>query len=329
MIRRIAKHRAFKAVMAATVTVLFASWVSAKEPSARAAQNPPPPPPAQGQGTDQNLPPPPPSNYQGEQHYNQPGPRAQGPMLAPRDLDQLVSRIALYPDSLLAQILAASTYWNEIPDAANWADQHVRLRGDELANAIREDNLDFDASVVALLPFPSVLDMMARDPGWTQQLGNAVLSQHDQVMDSVQAMRSEAYNYGYLRTNPYDTVTEAGGYVQITPANPAYLYVPTYDPAIVFGAPRPGFSINSAIGFGPAVVIGGGFAPWGWAHPYMGWRDHAIFFDDRPFGRTWGNRGRYVHPYERPYVRREGPRTEQHDFGRDGRRDGGRDGHRG
>jgi hypothetical protein len=165
---------------------------------------------------------------------------------------------------------------------------------------------------------------MARDAGWTQQLGNAVLSQRDQVMDSVQAMRGQAYKYGYLRSNPYDTVTDAGGYVQIAPVNPAYLYVPTYDPAIVFGAPRPGFAIGAAVGFGPAVVIGGAFAPWGWAHPYIGWHDHAILFDNHPWGRTWANRRRYVHPYARPYVRSEGPRVERHDVGREG----GHDGHR-
>jgi Protein of unknown function (DUF3300) len=120
-------------------------------------------------------------------------------------LDQLVSRIALYPDGLLAQVLTASTYANEIPDAAAWANQHSYLRGDDLARAIQEDNLPWNPSVVALLPFPSVLDQMARDMAWTQQLGNAVLAQRGNVMDAVQRMRQQAYDYGYLRSNPYET----------------------------------------------------------------------------------------------------------------------------
>jgi hypothetical protein len=86
-------------------------------------------------------------------------------MLAPQQLDPLVSRIALYPDPLLAQILTASTFWPEIPDAANWSNQHAGLNGDALASAIRQDNLPWDPSVLALLPFPQVLQMMAQDPG--------------------------------------------------------------------------------------------------------------------------------------------------------------------
>jgi len=97
---------------------------------------------------------------------------AQGPpppMLPPGELDRLVSRIALYPDPLLAQALAAATYTDEIPDAARWADQHSYVHGDALAKAISEDQLPWDPSVQALLPFPSVLDMMARDMAWTSQ----------------------------------------------------------------------------------------------------------------------------------------------------------------
>jgi hypothetical protein len=139
-------------------------------------------------------------------------------MLAPQQLDPLVSRIALYPDPLLAQILTASTFSPEIPDAANWSNQHAGLNGDALANAIRQDNLPWDPSVLALLPFPQVLQMMAQDPGWTQALGDAVLAQRPDVMDAVQRMRQQAYSYGYLRPNPYDNVVNSGGYIEIVPA---------------------------------------------------------------------------------------------------------------
>src|SRR5258707_5081966 len=95
------------------------------------------------------------------------------PSFTPEQIDKLVSRIALYPDSLLAQVLAAATYPDQIPDAARWADQHHYLRDDGLAAAINGDRLPSDPSVQALLPFPPVLDMMASDPGWTNALGHA------------------------------------------------------------------------------------------------------------------------------------------------------------
>jgi hypothetical protein len=263
---------------------------------------------------DQYTPPPPPPPPQGNAPYGEPPPP--GPPPGPEQLDQLVSRIALYPDPLLAQILAASTYPEQIPEAAQWANEHSNLTGDQLANAIRDDNLQWDPSVLALLSFPSVLNMMAQDPGWTQALGQAVLSDRAAVMDDVQRMRQQAYQYGYLRTNPYDTVENSGGYVEILPVNPAYIYVPTYNPLVVFAAPAPGFFVGGAIRFGPGIVIGAGFFPFGWAHPYFGWRDHAIFFDYTPWGRGWANRGYYVHPYAHPWVHGPGPRVERHNFGR-------------
>ncbi len=298
--------------------VLFLFAIFAVQSKAQ-DQNPPPPPPPPGQSTqpDQQEPPPPPPPPGPEQAPPAGDQGAPPPAVSPQQLDQLVTRIALYPDPLLAQILTASTYWDQIPDAATWADEHASLHGDALADAIREDNLQWDPSVLALIPFPSVLNMMAQDPGWTQNLGDAVLAQRADVMDAVQHERQQAYNYGYLRPSPYDNVVNDGGYIEVLPVNPAYIYVPTYNPAIVFGPPAPGFFIGGAIRFGPAIVIGAGFAPFGWAHPYFGWRTHTIFFDARPWGRTWVNRRVYVHPYAHPYVHRPGPRVEHHEFHRD------------
>jgi hypothetical protein len=243
------------------------------------AQNPPPPPP------------PPPAAEAA------PPPAPPGPLLTEKQLENLVARIALYPDPLLAQILTSSTYWNEIPEAAAWANEH---------------NLQWDPSVLALIPFPSVLNLMAQDLAWTEQLGSAVLTRRADVMDAVQRLRKKAREFGYLRTNPYCTVVENDGYIEIFPVNPAYIYVPTYDPLVVFAAPRPGFFIGGAIGWGPAVVITAGFFPWGWAHPYFGWRAHVIFFDATPWGRVWANRGYYFQPYAHPWVRPVGPRVEVH-----------------
>ena len=152
------------------------------------------------------------------------------PSYPPDELDKLVSRIALYPGPLLAQILAAATYPDQIPDAAKWADEHHYLRGDDLARAITEDHLTWDASVQALLPFPSVLEMMASDMNWTAELGNAFLAQQQDVMDAVQRMRQKARDYGYLRTNGQVVVSAPGPYITILPVNPAFICVPVYDP---------------------------------------------------------------------------------------------------
>jgi len=238
---------------------------------------------------------------------------AQPVPLTPPQLDQLVARIALYPDPLLAQILTASTYWGEIPEAAAWADQHSYLKGDALAQAIQADHLQWDPSVLALLPFPSVLDMMAHDPAWTEQLGNAVLTQDPEVMDAVQRMRQKASSYGYLSPNGYLNVVASDGYIQILPVNPNVLYVPYYDPLVVFAPPRPGFAIAGAIRFGPAISIGAVFGGWGW---WLGsgfvWPSHTILIDRRPWTRMWVGRTGYVHPYARPWVRPVGPRVEVH-----------------
>src|ERR1700681_4354949 len=123
------------------------------------------------------------------------------PSFTPEQLDKLVARIALYPDSLLAQVLAAATYSDQIPDAARWADQHHYLTGQALANAIQADHLPWDPSVQALLPFPSVLEMRSEEMSWTTDLGNAFLSQHQDVMDAVQRERRKAKDYGHLSSN--------------------------------------------------------------------------------------------------------------------------------
>src|SRR5579862_1763171 len=122
--------------------------------------------------------------------------QAPPPPMSARQLDQLVARIALYPDSLLAQIMAAATYPDQIPDAANWADQHHYLTGQALADAIQADELPWDPSVQALLPFPSVLHMMTSDMPWTTAIGNAFLAQQQDVMDAVQRDRAKARQYG-------------------------------------------------------------------------------------------------------------------------------------
>src|SRR5271168_1811492 len=240
--------------------------------------------------------------------------QAPPPSFSPKQLDQLVSRIALYPDSLLAQVLAAATYANDIPDAARWADQHHYLTGQALADAIQGDQLPWDPSVQALLPFPSVLDTMAHDMNWTTDLGNAFLASQQDVMDAVQRERHKAEEYGYLRSNE-QVIVGGGPYITILPVNPGFVVVPYYDPAIVFFAPRPGFFVGGGIRFGFGVSIGVFFRPWGWGVGRFDWGGHRVYINNAVWGRTWVNRGVYVHPY--PGVHRYAPNTrvaEQHEL---------------
>jgi hypothetical protein len=208
----------------------------------------------------------------------------------------LVARVALYPDPLLAQVLAGATFPDQIPDASRWADQHHYLQGDALAQAISNDQLPWDPSVQALLPFPTVLELMAGDMNWTSDLGNAFLAQQQDVMDAVQRQRQLARSYGYLRTGS-QIIVSGGPYVAITPVNPAYVVVPYYNPAVVYVRPRPGFFVGAAIGFRFGVNVGVAFRPWGWGYNRIAWNQRVVFVNNSPWRRTWVNRTVYVHPY--------------------------------
>jgi Protein of unknown function (DUF3300) len=235
------------------------------------------------------------------------------PSFSPEQLDRIVSRIALYPDPLLEQILTASTFPDQIPPAADWADQHHQLYGEELSKAIEEDQLPWDPSVQALLPFPSVLDTMASDMNWTNDLGNAVLAQRADVLDAVQRMRRKARDYGYLRSNP-QVVVSGGPYITILPVSPAFVVVPAYDPLIVFAPPRPGFVVGAAVGFGFGVAIGTWFRPWGWGSSRIYWDRHEFFVNNARWERTWVNRRVYVHPYPGVHRYEAGRQVEHHEL---------------
>ena len=233
-------------------------------------------------------------------------------LLTPGQLDQLVSRVALYPDPLLAQVLTASTYSEQIPDAADWADQHSYLTGDNLAGAITQDNLSWDPSVLALLPFPSVLETMSTNMPWTRQLGDAVLGQRAEVMQAVQTMRQKARDFGYLQDGPqYHVLVSAPRIIEIVPVDPAFYFVPTYDPLLVFGRPRAGLAVG--ITFGPRIAIGAAFAPWGWGGSGFRWPSRTIVLDGRLWARTRENRETYRHPYNVPR-QQAGPRVERHEL---------------
>jgi hypothetical protein len=269
----------------------------------------------------QNYPPPPPYSQQSPNYPQQQAPYygqrqsypQQAPSYAPQHLDELVGRIALFPDPLLAQVLTASTYSYQILDAAGWARAHAYLSADQMVRAIREDRLPWDPSVVGLIPFPSVLNMLAGDMIWTQQLESAVLASRSNVMDAVQRQRSLAMEYGYLRSNQQIRVVPNPGYIEILPAEAGIIYAPYYDPYVVYRRPRPGFAVTGVIGFGPRIAVGG-FAPWGWGGVAFGWREHTIIVNNRPWERTWENREAYRHEYSagRPAV--AAPRVERHEL---------------
>src|SRR5882672_3646059 len=179
----------------------------------------------------------------------------------PEQLQQLVAPIALYPDALVAQILAASAYPTEIVEADRWVQRHSDLKGQQLAQAV--DQQSWDASVKAVAQFPSVLGNMDKNLSWTSSLGDAYVNQQQDVLDAVQTMRKRAQQAGNLKTTPQENVVNQGQTIVIQPANPDVVYVPTYDPWLVYGPPvvaYPGwFWYPGLYAVGPGISFGFGF----------------------------------------------------------------------
>lgn len=156
-------------------------------------------------------------------------------------LESLVSSIALYPDSLLSQMLMASTYPLEVAEAANWLRNNPHLKGDALQNALKPQT--WDNSVKSLVSFPDALNLMGNQLSWTQSLGDAYLSQPKDLMQAVQALRAKARQAGNLKSNQQVAVSsDAQSNIIIVPANPQVVYVPTYNPMMVYGGwPYPAY----------------------------------------------------------------------------------------
>jgi Protein of unknown function (DUF3300) len=200
------------------------------------------------------------------------------------ELEQLVAPIALYPDALLAQILMASTYPLEIVSAERWVKANPNLQGQALEDALQTQ--PWDPSVKSLTAFPQVLTMMNDKLDWTQKLGDAFLAQQKDVMDAVQRLRTKAQAQGHLQTTPEQRVIveqPAGSQttvVKIEPTNPQVVYVPTYNPTVVYGAwPYPAYppyyyyppgyvAATSLFSFGVGVAVGS--ALWGGCNWYNG-----------------------------------------------------------
>src|SRR5580704_12698125 len=223
----------------------------------------------------------------------------------PDQLQQLVAPIALYPDSLVAQVLAASTFPAEVVEADRWVQAHPDLKGDDLAKAV--DQQSWDPSVKALTAFPSVLGNMDKNISWTSSLGDAYYNQQQDVMDSIQKMRQKAQQSGNLKDTPQQTVQTDGSTIVIQPAQPDVVYVPAYNPWLVYGypiAPWPYWYNYPGIWFGgPYLSFGIGFGigwfggfGWGWGHWGYDWHNHyAVYNHNRYYSRTntFYNRNNY------------------------------------
>jgi len=199
----------------------------------------------------------------------------------PQDkLDALLAPIALYPDQLLGQVLMASTYPLEVVEAARFADQNRDLNGDALEAALKDKT--WDPSVLSLASFPQVLAMMNDKLEWTQQLGDAFLANEAQVMQTVQTLRQKAQAAGNLQTTPQQTVMVKENYIYVEPAQPQTVYVPVYNPTVIYGTwwwpnyrpwywyPPPYYGYGAAA-VGVGIAFGAGYAlgryNWGWSNP--------------------------------------------------------------
>ncbi|WP_250472024.1 DUF3300 domain-containing protein [Caballeronia sp. GAFFF1] len=189
-----------------------------------------------------------------------------GQKLSNQQIDALVAPIALYPDALLAQVLMASTYPQDIQAAAQWSKANPNIKGDDAVKAVQSE--PWDPSVQSLVAFPQALATMASKPDWVTQLGNAFIAQSGDVMDSVQRLRRAAQSAGNLKSSEQQKVVVEQSTIQIVPANPQVVYVPTYNPTVVYGAwpypayppvyvpPPPGYAIASGLAAGLAFGTG-------------------------------------------------------------------------
>ncbi len=227
----------------------------------------------------------------------------------PQELEQLVAPIALYPDSLVAQTLAASTYPQQVQDAEGWMQQYGNQPPEQLAAAVNQ--MPWDPSVKALTQFPQVLLMLAKGQQWTIALGNAYYNQPADVMGAVQSMRYRAREAGQLRDTSQQVIEQDGPQIIIQPANPNVVYVPYYDPWVVYGAPinpyvgfyrpppPPGLALGIGIGIGFGVGIGllaFGHFGWGYHAWAPNWRSNTIIVNNNTYisrSTTVYNRGNF------------------------------------
>ncbi len=224
------------------------------------------------------------------------GPPTESAPMSATQLQALVAPIALYPDSLVAQVLTAATFPDQVAIANYWVQQNKSLTGSAMMQAV--DKQSWDASVKALTEFPSVLDNLAKNLTWTSSLGEAYHNQSAEVMSAIQTLRAQAKAAGNLKSTPQVTVVQqAPQTIVIQPANPQIVYVPQYNPAVIYGAPyvTPGYTAGDVaaagiIGFGAGIAVGalmsGGCCSWGYSSWNCGWHGTAVVYHG---GAYYGN----------------------------------------
>ena len=219
----------------------------------------------------------------------------------PDAIDELVAPIALYPDQLVGQILAASVNTQEVLDAGNWLLENQTLKGDQLDAAAQKAG--FGAATRALVQFPTVIDMLCQEIDWTKQLGAAFTSDQKGVLDAIQRLRAQAADVGNLKTTPQQTVEhkseEGKEVIEVKPADPKVVYVPQYDPTIIYTTPPPApapapapapqpntVSTSTAVGgallaFGVGMLVGSAINNNDYYYPHYG--PGAVYYGPRPF----------------------------------------------
>jgi hypothetical protein len=218
------------------------------------------------------------------------------------ELQGLAAPIALYPDPLVAQILAAATFPDQVAIADYWLQQNKDLSGKAFTEAV--DKQSWDASVKALTQFPSALDNMAKNLTWTSSLGEAYHNQAAQVMEAIQTLRAKAKAAGNLKSGPQITVVQQTPQtIVIQPTNPAVVYVPEYDPALIYGTPYvvPGYTSGyvaaaGLLGFGAGIALGAwmGGGGWGWSSWNCDWHGGVVAYNHAAFyGNTAWHGGYY------------------------------------
>jgi hypothetical protein len=230
-------------------------------------------------------------------------------------LDKLLAPIALYPDPLLAQVLACATSPDQVTEVHKWLQENKSLQGTKLQEAATAKG--FDASFTAIVLFPDVLDTMAKNMPWTTELGKAFLSDQQSVLDSVQRLRKQAQSVGNLKTTEQQQVKvekqDGTEVIVIQPANPQVVYVPVYNTTTVYTQAPPKEEKDSGdkaaaaaiIGFAAGIAIGAAMsddyygAPYGWGAWGVGWHSHTVIVTGGAWRVPPG--GRY--PYTRPVPR--------------------------
>ena len=215
-----------------------------------------------------------------------------GPQQSPEELQQLVAPIALYPDELVAQILAGATYPTQVVEADRWLQHNSGLKGAAFAQAV--DSQPWDPSVKALTQFPGLLSMLDTNLSWTSALGEAYLDGSEPVLAAIQVMRQRAQQAGNLKSTPQESVTTQDDSISIEPADPQVVYIPEYDPWSVYGAALdpyddwywyPGFyfdGVGVEWGLGIGIGLYGGFG-WGWNHWRPDWRGDDLRYGDQRY----------------------------------------------